>query len=184
MRAEMTRNIECVWKERDVNMTAGARRKGVRQKTSNPNEASPKEQKMAKDNQSGGKLFTFTIDAATAQVVKFETVDASGTSHEISDEERANLAQQGSQKLEQALEEAFEAGIDCVLGGRDRQSETEEPEKDAELRHLLLTPLIEHSPAKHLLQREAVNRVLLETLIQRSTKPSPPTPTGGPVAGA
>ena len=139
---------------------------------------------MAKDNQSGGKLFTFTIDAATAQVVKFETVDASGNSHEISDEEIANLAQQGSQKLEQALEEAFAAGIDCVLGGEDGQSETKESEKDAELRHLLLTPLIEHSPAKRLLQREAMNRVLLETLIQRSTKPSQPTPTGGPAAGA
>ena len=167
-----------------MNTTASVRHKGVRQKTSNRNGESPKEQKVADENQSGGKLFTFTIDAATAQVVKFETVDASGNSHEISDEEIANLAQQGSQKLEQALEEAFEAGIDCVLGGEDGQSETKESEKDAELRHLLLTPLIEHSPAKRLLQREAMNRVLLETLIQRSTKPSPPTPTGGPVAGA
>jgi hypothetical protein len=139
---------------------------------------------MADDNQSGGKLFAFTVDAATAQVVKFETVDASGTSHEISDEEIANLAQQGSQKLEQALEEAFEAGIDCVLGEEDRQSETKESEKDTELRRMLLTPLIEHSSAKRLLQREALNRVLLETLIQRSTKPSPPTPTSGPAAGA
>ena len=165
-------------------MTAGARHKGVRQKTSNPNEASPKEQKTADDNQSGSKLFTFTIDANTAQVVKCETVDASGASHEISDEEMTSLAQQGSQKLEEALEEAFEAGIDCILGGEGGRSDTEESEKDAELRHLLVTPLIEHSPAKRLLQREAVNRVLLGTLIERSTKPSPPRPAGGPAPGA
>ena len=152
-------------------------------KASNQNEGSLKEQKMADDKQSGGKRFTFTIDADTAQVVKFEAVDASGSSHEISGEEMATLAQQGSQKLEQALEEAFEAGIDCVLGGEDRPSETKESEEDAELRHLLLTPLIEHSPAKRLLQPEAMNRLLLETLIQRSSKPSPPPPAGGPTVG-
>ena len=139
---------------------------------------------MAEDNQPRGKFFTFTIDANTAQVVKCETVDASGASHAISDEEMASLAQQGSQKLEEALEEAFEAGIDCILGGESGRSDAEESEKDAELRHLLVTPLIEHSRAKRLLQREAVNRVLLGTLIQRSTKPSQPTPTGGPAVGA
>jgi hypothetical protein len=165
-----------------VNRTAGARYKGAREKASNPNEDSPKEEKMAEENQSGGKLFTFTIDADTAQVVKFETVDASGASHEMSDEEIVRLAQQENQKLEQALEEAFEAGIDCILGTRDRRSEAEESEKDAELRHLLLTPLIEHSPARRLLQREATNRVLLGTLIQRSTKP--PTSASGPAATA
>jgi hypothetical protein len=137
---------------------------------------------MAANDQSGGKRFTFTIDAESAQVVRFETVDASGASHEVSDEEIASLAKQGTQKLEQALEEAFEAGIDCVLGGEDRKSEAQESEKDAELRHLLLMPLIEHSPARRLLERNTVNRVLLETLIQRSTQPSPATPAGGPVA--
>jgi hypothetical protein len=166
-----------------VNRTAGARHKGVREKASNAIEASPKEEKMAEDNQRGSKLFTFTIDADTAQVVKFETVDASGASHEVSDEERASLGQAGSQKLEQALEEAFEAGIDCVLGEEDGQSETEESEKDAQLRHVLLKPLIERSAAKRLLQREAINRVLLETLIQRSTKPAPPVPAGGFAVG-
>ena len=165
-------------------MAAGARNKRAKPpKASNPKEGPLKEQKMADNQQSGGRRFTFTIDADTAQVVKFETVDASGSSHEISGEEMASLAQQGSQKLEQALEEAFEAGIDCVLGGEDRPSETKESEEDAELRHLLVTPLIEHSPAKRLLQPEAMNRLLLETLIQRSSKPSPPPPAGGPTVG-
>ncbi|WP_116808129.1 hypothetical protein [Steroidobacter cummioxidans] len=150
--------------------SAGARRKGVRQKASNPHETSP---------QKRGKLFTFTIDPATAQVIKFETVDASGASHEISGEETANLAQPGSQKLEQAIEEAFEAGIDCVLGEEDGQNETKESEKDAELRHALLTQLIAHSPAKHLLERESMNRLLLETLIQQAKN----TP-GRPAASA
>lgn len=155
-----------------MNKSAGTRRKGVRRKASNPNRASP---------QGRSKLFTFTVDAETARVVKVETVDASGASHEISDEETANLAHPGSQKLEEALEEAFEAGIDCVLGGGEEegQNETQESEKDAELRHALLTQLIEHSPAKRLLQRETMNRMLLETLIQQSTKA-----TAGPAASA
>ena len=42
-------------------------------------------------------------------------------------------------------EEAFEAGIDCVLGGDDSTSETEESAQHAELRHVLVAPLIEHS---------------------------------------
>ena len=42
-----------------------------------------KEQKMSEVDQSGGRFFTFTIDASTGKVVKFETFDASGvhTSH-------------------------------------------------------------------------------------------------------
>ena len=40
-----------------------------------------KEEKMTEIAQSAEKLFTFTIDARTAQVVKFETLDASGARH-------------------------------------------------------------------------------------------------------
>jgi hypothetical protein len=162
-------------------MAAGARkkRKSVKPKAANPNKGPLKQQETADYKQSSGKRFTFTIDADTAQVVKFESVDASGSTREISGEEMASLIQQGSQKLEQALEEAFEAGIDCVLGGEARPSGAEESEEDAELRHLLLAPLIEHSPAKRLLQPEAMNRMLLETLIQRSAKPSRPPLAGG-----
>src|ERR1700740_173698 len=55
-----------------------------------------KEHKMTEIAQPAGKLFAFTIDASTAQVVKLETLDASGTRHELSDEEAASLAQAGA----------------------------------------------------------------------------------------
>jgi len=132
---------------------------------------------------SGGKLFTFTIDAGTGQVVQFEALDASGARHELSDEERANLARQGNERLEKALEEAFAAGIDCVLGGEDGQDESEASEQEAQLRHLLLAPLFRHSSAKRLLQREVLDRAILGTLIQHSVKPPAAASTDGPTTG-
>src|SRR5215831_16111739 len=74
-----------------------------------------KEQKMAKEDKMteitppAGKLFTFTIDASTAQVVKLESEDASGARHELSDEEKASLAREGSEDLEELVARAFEA---------------------------------------------------------------------------
>src|SRR6516164_11420664 len=76
-----------------------------------------KEEKMTEISASAGKLFAFTIDASTAQVVKLETLDESGARHELSDEETASLAEAGAEEgLEQFVEKAFEAGIACVLG--------------------------------------------------------------------
>ena len=145
---------------------------------------SQKEQQTTATDQRAGKLFTFTIDASTGQVVKFEALDASGAHWELSEEERANLTNEGSPELEEALAQAFEAGIDCVLGGDDQQDDGEESAQDSELRHLLLAPLLEHSAAKRLLQREALNRAILGTLIQRSVKPTPAAAgnPGGPEA--
>ena len=142
-----------------------------------------KEEKMTEIAQSAGKLFTFTIDASTAQVVKLETEDASGARHELSDEEKASLAQAGGDgDLEQIVERAFEAGIACVLGGGVSEDKADEPADEAELRHLLLTPLIEHSPAGRLMQREALSRAILGTLIQHATK-APAAAEGSPASG-
>ena len=51
------------------------------------------EEKIAESAPAAGKLFAFTIDASTAQVVKLETLDESGARHELSDEEAASLMQ-------------------------------------------------------------------------------------------
>jgi len=82
-----------------------------------PKQEMTKDEQATETGQSAGKLFTFTIDASTAQIVRLEAEDASGERHELSDEEKASLAQAGSEgSLEQFVERAFEAGIDCVLG--------------------------------------------------------------------
>jgi hypothetical protein len=148
------------------------------------NEEKMNEEKMNEIARSAGRLFAFTIDANTAQVVKLETLDDSGARRELSDEEQASLRQAASAGgLEEFFEKAFEAGIACVLGEDERQHKTDEPAEEAELRHLLLTPLIEHSPVKRLIQREALNRAILGTLLQRAMKKAPADAESAPTAG-
>jgi hypothetical protein len=132
-------------------------------------QAAREEEKM-REIAAAGKFFTFTIDAATAQVVKFEALDAGGARHELSDDEKAALSRNGAGVgIEELVEQAFEAGIACVLGSGEGEEGAEESGEEVELRHLLLTPLIEHSPARRLLQREALTRAILGTLIQHAT---------------
>src|SRR6516164_859413 len=113
-------------------------------------------------------LLTLTIDAKTGHIVKIESVDSTGAHHELSDEERASLAKEKSKAtVEAIIEQAFEAGVACVLGD-DGEDDPPESTKDADLRHLLLWPLIEDSAAKRLLQRDILSRAILATLIQNS----------------
>ena len=146
--------------------------------------AQREEEKMADIAPSAVKLFTFTIDADTAQVVKLETLDAAGARHELSEEEKASLAREGSAGgLEEFVERAFEAGIACVLGGDEPRDRVQESEEEGELRHLLLAPLIQHSTARHLVQPDALNRAILESLIQNAMRPAAPA-ENGPGTGA
>ncbi len=151
-------------------------------KRSAQKEERAQEGNMTRIAQSLGKVFAFTIDASTAEVVKLETLDASGTRRELSAEEKATLAQAGGEGgLEEFVERAFEAGIACILGTDERQEPAEEPAEDAELRHLLLAPLIEQSAARRLVQPGALNRAILGTLIRHATKKAPaPTESSSP----
>ena len=144
-----------------------------------------KEEKMTEISASAGKLFAFTIDANTAQVVKLETLDESGARHELSEDEKASLAHAAGEgaDLEEFVEKAFEAGIACVLGEDQQQQRADEPADEAELRHLLLTPLIEDSPVKRLMQREVLNRAILGTLLQCATNKPPAATESEPPPG-
>ena len=119
-------------------------------------------------------LLTVTIHAKTGQIVKIEGVDSAGRHHELSDEEKTNLAREKSKAtLEDIIEQAFEAGIACVLGDEDGKDDSPESAKDADLRRLLLRPLIEDGAAERLMQRDLLNRAMLTTLIQNSTSSRP-----------
>ncbi len=130
----------------------------------------------ARANHSAPKLsaVTITIDAESAEVVRVEGLDASGARHELSDEEKTRLLREGrrDERLAEVVEDAFEAGIACVLGTGEAGEEesTREDAEDAELRHLLLAPLIERSRIRHLTERAVLNRAILGTLIEHSTK--------------
>ena len=126
-------------------------------------------------------LLTLTIHAKTGRTVKIESVDGTGTRHELSEEERANLAKEaGNATLEAMVEQAFEAGIACVLGDGAGEDGSPEPEEDAKLRRLLLQPLIEHSTARRLMQRDVLSRAILGTLIRHAVSSPKPAPESGP----
>lgn len=129
------------------------------------------DESAAKAEHGAAKLFSFTIDANTAQIVKLESLDATGNRHELSEEEKASLVKEArDDRLEKVVEQAFEAGIACVLDSEVEQDDAQDSADDAELRHILLTPLIERSPARRLMEREVLNRAILDTLIEHSMK--------------
>ena len=114
-------------------------------------------------------LLTVTIDTKTGQIIKIEGANGTRAQHELSDEEKASLAKKmGRATLEAIIEEAFEAGVACGLGEGADEDEPVESEKDANLRHLLLRPLIENSAAKRLMRRDVLSRAILKTLIGHS----------------
>jgi hypothetical protein len=115
-------------------------------------------------------LLTVTIDTKTGQIIKVEGTNGRRAQHELSDEEKASLAKKtGRATLEAIIEEAFEAGIACGLGEEVDEDEPVESEKDANIRHLLLRPLIENSAVKRLMRREVLSRAFLKTLISDGT---------------
>ena len=93
----------------------------------------------------------------------------------------ASIAAQVTPAITETVRKQVEAGIDCVLGNGEEEEEIEaaESKEDAELRHTLLSPLMQHSAAKRLLQREVLNRAILGTLIQLSMETQPPAPVSG-----
>lgn len=141
-------------------------RSSARHKASNRTKSAP----------AGNRLFVFTIDADTAQIIKFETVDGSGDRHELSPEEKTALVAKGSEdRLDEVVEQAFEAGIACALREElsdPQNGEADETDEDAELRHLLLAQLIEQSGIKHLMQGEVLDRAIFGTLVQHAIAPA------------
>lgn len=134
--------------------------------------ATPKQQSKAPGTEaSAPNLLTFTVDTTTGNVVTVETLNASGARRRVPVRQQRTLARAGREQLESVLEEAFEAGIDCVLGDGD-QPEAPEGALDAKLRHDLIAPLIQGSPAGRRLKRELLQRARIGTLIQNSIDPS------------
>jgi hypothetical protein len=112
------------------------------------------------------KYLTVTIDADSARVIRVEGQNASGTSHELTRDERRRLVSVGDDRLDDLLERAFEAGIACVLGGDADVDETQESPEDAQLRRELLAPLIKRSAVKRLRESGVLNRAIVNTLIE------------------
>ena len=137
----------------------------------NPAPKSPTASELAP----GADLFTITIQAKTGQIVKIQRAEGGDGRSELSDQERADLLKKASKDtLEALIEQAFEAGIACVLGDAIGRSEAEESEEEADLRHLLLEPLIRQSPIQRLMQRKVLSRAFLGTVVQHTLDPVSP----------
>jgi hypothetical protein len=113
-------------------------------------------------------LISITVDADTGRVVKIESVDTAGERHELSEDVRASLAsKQEKATVAAVVEQAFEAGIDFVLGAPGEGEASEADEEDADLRRVLLRSLIRHSPAKRLVQRDVLAQAIVGSLIEQ-----------------
>jgi len=122
---------------------------------------------------SAEKLFAFTINPTTAEIVKLESLDQSGVRHELSDTEKSSLATaKTEEEIADVVEQVFEAGIACVLGLDECEQTGDESAEDAEIRHMLLAALIQESPAQRLLRPEVLSRAILGTLIRNSIGPN------------
>jgi hypothetical protein len=127
----------------------------------------PKTTASETDQPGGGDLFAVTVEAGAGRIVKIERVDGSGARQEISEEERGRLARsQAKATLERLIEQAFEAGIDCVLGAGEKQPA--ESKEDAELSRALLRSLIARSPARRLIDGDLLKQAIVGSLIEHA----------------
>jgi hypothetical protein len=109
----------------------------------------------------------FTLDGTTGEVVAVETVDPSGHRRELSQSEKVELEKEtAAASLETLLEQVFEAGLACVLGEEDEEENSSETADEADLRRILLKPLMEGGPAARMIGREVLRRAIVRTLIQ------------------
>lgn len=132
----------------------------------------PSDKKGLGPKSSAPDQLAITINVKTGQVVKIESVNGTATQHELSNEEKANLANEtGRATLEGLIEQAFEAGIACGLGDTTHEDDPVESDKEVNLRHLLLRPLIENSAAKRLMRHDVLSRAILKTLILNAVGP-------------
>jgi hypothetical protein len=129
-----------------------------------------------------GGLITATFEAATGKIIDVRSVDDAGASSELTMDRRARLTEQiGEASLEDLFEQAFEAGIVCMLGDdaesdADADADVSESEEDVALRHQILQPMIEHSTARRLLQQEVLGRAIVGTLIRKAAARSAEPP--------
>jgi len=125
-----------------------------------------------------GRL-SFTIDAASGEMLSVEMLDEGGARRELSAKEKASLAKEiARHSLQDILEQTFEAGITSVLGDGD---EDEESADDAELRHLIVGPMLARSAARRFMREEVLGPAILGALIQhQAANGAPARPASAP----
>jgi hypothetical protein len=126
--------------------------------------------KPAKSEKVPPAVYSFTIDTADGRIVMVESVDGEGLRHALTSEEKTKFAKSHpAMPLRQLVEQAFEAGIEFVLG-EEAGSDTPESKEDSAISGLLIQTMIEGSKAKALVKSETLERAVIETLISHVAK--------------
>src|SRR5688572_2685999 len=147
---------------------------GRRASKSNKHSSEPSRPMTDTQSSPNAGLITATIEAATGRIVEVRSINAAGASAELTTDRRARLSKQsGDATLEDLVEQAFEAGIACVLGDADLEASESDDEEDIALRRQILRPMIENSAARRLVQKEVLGRAIVGTLIQRAAAKAP-----------
>jgi hypothetical protein len=113
-----------------------------------------------------------TINAQTGKIVRVEKIDKSAKHQELAEEEWAKLVGADEvEEIENALEEAFEAGVAAVFGEEYEDDEAYEDDEERELRRLLIGGLLRRRPVqRRILQRLLVSRLLRRPSLKRPAR--------------
>ena len=130
-----------------------------------------KRERSRADVGSETKQLIFTLNGATGAVIRIEMIDPHGKRYEIPKDETVALAgKDGLHEIESALDDAFEAGISCLLepteGGElgEDSEETEDSDEEKELRRVLLMQIIGRDVRRRLQRRHVQRFILSRTL--------------------
>jgi hypothetical protein len=134
----------------------------------------PAPDKAATDKAPSG-LYAFTVDTGKGSIVTIEKIDHN-TRQMLTAAEKAQLAKQhDGMSLRQLVEQAFEAGIECVLGDGGATAKAPESKQESELSSVVLQSLIEGSKTRELVEPAALDRTIISSLFTQAAK------TAGPV---
>jgi hypothetical protein len=115
-------------------------------------------------------IYSVTVNTADGKILTVERVDTAGERHPLTAEDKKQLAAgQAIMPLRHLVEQAFEAGIECVLGESSAKHHAESKE-DGELSDILIQALIEGGKAKELVKHDTLHRAAVETLIVHAAK--------------
>src|SRR5262245_15358537 len=141
-----------------------SRREGSRAGSSGEAAASRREASRAGPASETEQLLV-TLSVATGEIVKVEKLDQAGKSHELSEDEYAELAaDDDTDELEAALEEAYEAGVADALGEDDEDGADGE---ELALRRLVVGRLLVRGMLRRGLRRRLLRRAIRRQILKR-----------------
>lgn len=105
-----------------------------------------------------------TINRAMGRIVKVEKIDRAGKHEELSEEECGRLVGEDEvEEIQAALDEAFEAAVFSVIGGKDQANREDQDDEEKDLRRFLIGDLL----IPRAVRRRILHRLLLSRMLRR-----------------